>query len=54
MHPLRQIVEAAVAQVVLMCRHEYAWHCLKALAQTNTVSSQWIHKASFVFAYFQL
>lgn len=41
MHPLRETVELAMAQVVeedfLMGRHEYAWRYLKALAQTNTV-----------------
>lgn len=41
MHPVRETVELAVAQVVEedfpMGRHEYAWHCLKAMAQPNTV-----------------
>lgn len=55
MHPLRETIEPAVAQVVredfLMSRHEYPCRCLKASAQANTVNgSQGNNKASFVLS----
>lgn len=57
MHPLRETKEPVVAHVVeedfLMGKHEYAWHCLKALAQTNTVWHSMDSQSRLCLLYFE-
>lgn len=42
-----------VEEDFLMGRHEYAWHCFKALAQTNTVWQSMDSQSRLCLVYFE-